>query len=79
MQVLLRILGGVVGVISAFPAGGVAGCAVYEATGPSYAECGYEFEGIEHVLGAIAILAIVLGFLGQWFVGWLWRRFREGA
>ena len=79
MQVLVRIIGALLGVVAAFPAGMVAGCGVYEATGPSYAQCGYEFEGTGHVLVAIAVLAIVLGFAGQWFAGWLWRRLRGRA
>ena len=77
MQILVRLLCGVAGVVAAFPAGLAAGCRVYEATGPSYAQCGYEFEGTEHVLTAIAIFAIVLGFFCQWFAGWLWRRFTD--
>ena len=79
MQILLRIVGAVVGAAVAFPAGMAAGCGVYEATGPSYAQCGYEFEGTEHVLLAIAVLVLVFGFIGQWLAGALWRRFGRGA
>lgn len=79
MQILLRIIGAGIGVVAAFPAGAAAGCGIYEASGPSYRQCGYEFEGTGHVLVAIAILAIVFGFVGQWVVGWLWRRLRKEA
>lgn len=79
MEMLLRIMGALVGAGVALPAGQSAGCAVYEAMGPDYAQCGYEFEGVGHVLIAIGVLAIVLAFAGQWVAGWLWRRFRKGA
>ena len=79
MRILLRIGGGLVGVVAAFPAGMVAGCGIYEVTGPGYRQCGYEFEGTGHVLVTIGVLVIVFGFVGQWAAGWLWRRFRKGA
>lgn len=79
MQVLVRVVGALLGVVAAFPAGMATGCGVYETTGPSYAQCGYEFEGVGHVLVAVGVFIVVLGFLGQWLAGWLWRRFRGGA
>lgn len=79
MQIFLRIIGGALGIAAAFPVGMVTGCGFYEAAGPRYAQCGYEFEGMGHVLVAIGVFAFVLGFLGQWIAGWLWRRSRRGA
>lgn len=77
MQILLRIVGAVVGAVVAFPAGQRAGCTFYELTGPDYAQCGYEFEGIGHVLIAVGVLVVVFAFAGQWVAGRLWRRFRR--
>lgn len=77
MRIVVRVVGFVLGVLLAFPLGLPLGCGVYEASGPEYRECGYEFEGTGHVLVAIAVLAVILGFLGQWLAGWLWRRFKD--
>ena len=75
MGVVVRIIGALVGIVLAFPAGVFAGCGIYESGGPDYRQCGYEFEGTGHILIAIATLILVFGFLGQWLAGWLWRRF----
>lgn len=69
MQVLARITAGFAGAVAGFFLGQEAGCAVYEATGPRYAQCGYEFEGVGHAMLGALVVAVVLAFLAQWLVG----------
>lgn len=69
MRTVARIIGATVGVAAAIPVGLTTGCRIYEATGPEWAQCGYEFEGTGHVIAAVVVAAIALGFLGHWIAG----------
>ena len=69
MKVLARIVAAVAGAVAGFYLGQDAGCALYESTGPRYAQCGYEFEGMGHAILGALVFAVVLAFVAQWLVG----------
>lgn len=73
MKVLVRIAAALTGAVIGFFLGQGAGCALYEATGPRYAQCGYEFEGMGHAILGALVTAAVLAFAAQWLVGRLMR------
>ena len=69
MKVLARVVAAGAGAVTGFFLGQAAGCAFYEATGPRYAQCGYEFEGMGHAILGALVTAAVLAFVAQWIVG----------
>lgn len=73
MKVVVRIAAALAGAVAGFFLGQAGGCAVYEATGPRYAQCGYEFEGIGHAMLGALVTAAVLAFAAQWLAAWLMR------
>lgn len=74
IKVLVRIVAALAGAATGFYFGGNLGCVWYEATGPKHSQCGYEFEGMYHVIFSALSLALVFGFAAQWLAGVLTRR-----
>lgn len=68
MRILGRVIGALLGAALALPVGQWLGCGFYESTGEEHAQCGYEFEGIGHVIVATIIAIVVLAWFGQWLV-----------